>query len=83
MEEHTSKLVWAWVIAAFVAGLGGGYYYGVQTGITREKAAEEMRKNEAEKEVAKAANPFEQTSTNPFEKAPANPFDDIQVNPFE
>lgn len=74
-------------VAALVIGLGGGYYFGYDSGfkkgIAAEKAAVEARRLEAEKEAAKAVNPFEQTTTNPFEKAPTNPFEKVKVNPFE
>lgn len=79
--------VWAYVVAALAVGAGVGYYYGnvtgVQQGIVKERAAEEFRKKEAEKEAAKAVNPFEKATANPFEKAPTNPFENVQTNPFK
>lgn len=83
MNQNQDFQKWIWVLVALLVGLGGGYYYGNVRGVSQEKAAEEARKKDAEKEAAKAVNPFEQTTTNPFEKSPTNPYDNVNVNPFK
>lgn len=88
MEPKTTSKFWmVWVLVALVIGIGGGYWYGNQAGILKgaaqEKARAEALKKEAEKEAAKAVNPFEQTTVNPFEKSPTNPFEKVKLNPFE
>lgn len=82
-EEKKDIAKWVIVFISLAVGLGGGYYFGLNRGVAKEKAAEEARKLEAEKAAAKAVNPFEQVSSNPFEKAPVNPFENVKTNPFE
>lgn len=80
-----------WIVIAIVlliAGLVGGYFYGIDKGRTQgreallaeQKAAEEQAKKAAQEELAKAANPFE-AKINPFENGYQNPFEN--VNPFK
>lgn len=95
MEQGFNYLRLAWVFLALVVGLGGGYYYGntvgvkdgtrrgIEQGILQEKAMVEARRKDAEKETAKAVNPFQQATANPFEKTPTNPFEKVKINPFE
>ncbi len=83
MMEEKTNLTWAFIVLAAIIGAGAGYYIGIGRGVAQEKAAQAALKLEADKEAAKAVNPFEQTSLNPFEKAPTNPFEDVTVNPFK
>lgn len=85
---------WGVAAVALIVGIGAGYYLGdsrgygrgmeagVLQGIADEKQADAARKDAAEREAAKAVNPFSQ-GANPLGNASANPFEDVKVNPFE
>ncbi|TSD03554.1 MAG: hypothetical protein Greene071436_307 [Parcubacteria group bacterium Greene0714_36] len=82
---------WGVAVAALIVGLGAGYYYGgsvgrargVADGVAQEKQAQADRTAAAEREAAKAVNPFEQAAGNPLGNTSANPFENVKVNPFK
>jgi len=84
-NEHT--LLVLYVSMALLFGVGVGYWYGTAVGnergrsalLVEQQAQEEEEKKKAQEEIAKAANPFEET--NPLEGSYQNPFK-ANVNPF-
>lgn len=83
MDQNSNLMKLVIPVVALVIGLGGGYYFGHSRGVASEKAVQEAARVEAEKQAAKAVNPFEQASINPFDEVPTNPFSDVKVNPFK
>jgi len=93
MDINTRAIKWAEIIVGLALGLLLGYSYGssfsfndgielgIKQGVLEEKTAAIARRKEAEREAAKAINPFQGTA-NPFEKSPVNPYDNIKINPF-
>ena len=84
-KENISWVLY--VVISLLVGAGVGYWYGDMAGkeqgrsalLAEQKAAEEEAKKQAQEEILKAANPFEQG--NPLEGSYQNPFKQ-NVNPF-
>ena len=79
-------LMWIVAVVALIVSAGAGYAagvsHGIERGVAQEKIAEVARRAQAEREAAKAVNPFNQNA-NPLGNASANPFENVKVNPFK
>lgn len=81
--EQKSYMQWVLAVVALIAGLAGGYYFGLNRGAAQEKAAQKAVQDKALTEATKAVNPFDNSAANPYEKSQINPYDNIKVNPFQ